>query len=128
MTCGVPQGSQRPLLLNIYMLPQAQIMVNNKICYHNYADNTQIYITISPEDYGPIQVLSTCIKQINDWMCKNFLQLNKDKNEVIVFGGLMSQQDLEKLVHAFIFSRLGCNTLFTGLNKKNKKNQSDSCS
>ena len=40
--------------------------------------------------------------------------------------GLMSQQDLEKLFHAFIFSRLDyCNGVFTGLPKKIK---SDSCS
>ncbi|KAF7650460.1 hypothetical protein LDENG_00125940 [Lucifuga dentata] len=33
--------------------------------------------------------------------------------------GLMSQQGLEKLVHAFIFSRLGyCNGIFTGMSKK----------
>ena len=36
--------------------------------------------------------------------------------------GLMSQQDLEKLVHAFIFSRLDyCNGVFTGLSKKSIK-------
>ena len=87
MTCGVPQGSiLGPLLFNIHMLPLAQIMKNNKISYHSYADDTHIYVTISPGDYAPIQTLSKCIEQINDWMCQNFLQLNKDKTEVMVFG------------------------------------------
>ena len=181
MACGVPQGSiLGPLLFNIYMLPLAQIIENNKICYHSYADDTQIYITISPGDYSPIQALSGCIQQINSWMCQNFLQLNKNKTEVIVFGakeerlkvctqlqslmlettnearnlgvvmdsdlslnshiksitksayyhlknisrikGFMSQKDLEKLVHAFIFSRLDyCNGVFTGLSKRSIK-------
>ncbi len=87
ITCGVPQGSiLGPLLLDIYMLPQAQIMGSYKISYPNHADDTQIYITISPGDYSLIQTLRKCIDQINDWMCQNFLQLNKDKTEVIVFG------------------------------------------
>uniref|UniRef100_A0AAQ5X7A8 Reverse transcriptase domain-containing protein n=1 Tax=Amphiprion ocellaris TaxID=80972 RepID=A0AAQ5X7A8_AMPOC len=178
ITCGVPQGSiLGPLLFNIYMLPLAQTIENNNVSYHSYADDTQIYITMSPGDHGPIQVLGKCIEQINEWLCQNFLQLNKDKTEVMVFGakegrlkvslelqslqlkttdqarnlgvvmdselsfekhikaitksayyhlknisrikGLMSQQDLEKLVHAFIFSRLDyCNSIFTGLPKK----------
>ena len=87
MTCGVPQGSILvPPRLNIYKLPVAQIMENNKICYPSYADKTQIYVTISPGDCGPIQALSKCFEQINDWMCQSFLQLNKHKTDVIVFG------------------------------------------
>ena len=87
MTSGVPQGSiLGPLLFNTYMLPLAQIMENNEICYRSYADDTQIYITITPGDYNPIHTLSRCIEQINDWMCQSFLQSNKDETEIIVFG------------------------------------------
>jgi len=178
ITCGVPQGSiLGPLLFNIYMLPLAQLIKNNNISYHNYADDTQLYITMSPGDYEPIQALRKCLEEINAWMCHNFLQLNKNKTEVIIFGpieerskvstqlqslqlvttdqarslgvvldsdlnlqkhlktitrsafyhlknisrikGLMSQHDLEKLIHAFIFSRIDyCNGVFTGLPKK----------
>ncbi len=82
---GVPQGSiLGPLLFNIYMLPLAQIMESNKISFHYYADDTQIYITMSAGDYGHMQTLSKCTDKINDWMCQNFLRLNKDKTEVIV--------------------------------------------
>ncbi len=64
------------------MLPLVQIVENNNISHHNYADTN----LTSPGDYGPIQALSKCIEQINDWMCQNFLQLNENKNEMIVFG------------------------------------------
>ncbi|XP_076578637.1 LOW QUALITY PROTEIN: uncharacterized protein LOC143315073 [Chaetodon auriga] len=178
MMCGVPQGSiLGPLLFNIYMLPLAQIMEHHNVSYHTYADDTQLYISVSSHDYSPLLSLSECIHQINEWMCQNFRQLNADKREVIVFGpknerskisahlnsmsltktdkarnlgviidsdlnfnnhlklitksayyhlknitrikGCLSKEDMEKLVHAFIFGRLDyCNGVFTGLNKK----------
>ncbi len=178
MTCGVPQGSiLAPLLFSLYMLPLSQIMRKNQIAYHSYADDTQIYLALSPNDYSPIDSLCQCIDEINSWMCQNFLQLNKEKSEVIAFGNkdevlkvnayldsrgqttknqvrnlgviletdlsfsshvkavtksayyhlkniarircFVSSQDLEKLVHAFITSRVDyCNGLLTGLPKK----------
>lgn len=47
-TCGVPKGSiLRPLLVDCYMLPLCQIIQNNKVSYHNHADDTQIYISLT---------------------------------------------------------------------------------
>ncbi len=102
MTCGVPQGSiLAPLLFSLYMLPLSQIMRKNQIAYHSYADDTQIYLDLSPNDYSPIDSLCQCIDEINSWMCQNFLQLNKEKTEVIAFGN----KDEVLKVNAYFDSR-----------------------
>ena len=64
----------------------AEIMKNSDLSYHIYADDTQIYFKITPGDYSPIRTLSKCIEHITDWMTQNFLQLIKQKTEIIVFG------------------------------------------
>ncbi len=102
MTCRVPQGSiLAPLLFSLYMLPLSQIMRKNQIAYHSYADDTQIYLALSPNDYSPIDSLCQCIDEINSWMCQNFLQLNKEKTEVIAFGN----KDEVLKVNAYLDSR-----------------------
>ncbi len=60
-------------------------MRKNQIAYHSYADDTQIYQALSPNDYSPIDSLCQCIDEINSWMCQKCLQLNKEKTEVIAF-------------------------------------------
>lgn len=49
--------------------------------YNHYADDTQIYIKISPGNDSFIHAPYMCIIQIHDWMCHNFLQLKKIKDE-----------------------------------------------
>ncbi len=68
---------------------------------NSYADDTQIYLALSPNDYSPIDSLCQCIDEINSWMCRNFLQLNKEKTEVIAFGN----KDEVLKVNAYLDSR-----------------------
>ena len=85
--CGVPQGSiLGPILFNIYMLPLGGVIRRHGISFHSYADDTQLYIAVSPDDTGPIDSLFNCILDIKSWMAVNFLQLNQDKTEVLVIG------------------------------------------
>ena len=65
------------------MLPIGLIMWNNNIAYHCYADYTEIHIALSPADYRLIDLLCQCIKQVKDWMWRNFLQLNIDETEMM---------------------------------------------
>lgn len=83
--CGVPQGSiLGPILFNLYMLPLGSVIRRHGIAFHSYADDTQLYISMSPNDTGPIDALLKCILDIKSWMAENFLQLNQDKTEVLV--------------------------------------------
>ncbi|XP_073349448.1 uncharacterized protein [Pagrus major] len=85
--CGVPQGSiLGPTLFNLYMLPIGDVIRRHGINFHSYADDTQLYIAVSPDDTGPIDALFNCILDIRSWMAANFLQLNQDKTEVLVIG------------------------------------------
>lgn len=67
ITCGVPQGSiLGPILFSIYMLPLGEIIRNHNIEFHSYADDTQLYISVSPHDVSPVINLVHCLAEIKD--------------------------------------------------------------
>ena len=69
--------------------------------YHVYADDTQLYITFKSSQepaHSCITTLEKCIQEIR-WMRQNFLKLNDDKTEFLLFG---SHQQLSKVCLPFI--------------------------
>ncbi|XP_047193774.1 uncharacterized protein LOC118286550 [Scophthalmus maximus] len=154
-----------------------------RINFHCYADDTQLYLSIKPEETNRVDKLLDCLKDIKAWMTYNFLLLNSEKTEVIILGpkhlretlsdhivtldgitlassstvrnlgvtfdqdmsfdshikqvsrtaffhlrniknirNILSQKDAEKLVHAFVTSRLDyCNSLLLGCPNKSVK-------
>ena len=63
------------------------ILKSFNLGYHVYADDTQLYIPIKPENES-VQVtnLDACINVIKCWMKTNFLKLNDDKTEFLRIG------------------------------------------
>ncbi len=68
------------------MLPLGAIFRKYKVSFHCYADDTQIYLPVRESNPDSIKVLVACLQEVKVWMAANFLMLNEDKTEVIVFG------------------------------------------
>jgi len=86
-TSGVPQGSLLGLLLfTIYTSPVSSFVQSFNIQQHQYADDTQLFIALSPTGFlSDIHNLTQCLSAIH-WFCLNGMALNPDKSDAIIIG------------------------------------------
>lgn len=89
LKCGVPQGSVLgPKEYCMYTKPVGDIIKKHNLLYHCYADDTQLYFTVKPNENwkDKLSVVEACAADISTWMSNNMLKLNQDKTELIVFS------------------------------------------
>ena len=90
---GVPQGSVLgPLLSVLFISPIANVInpdqsnQNNTVSFHQYADDTQLYIgTNSSTLTTQIASIESCTQRVHNWLLNNGLHLNPSKSEAIAF-------------------------------------------
>jgi hypothetical protein len=83
---GVPQGSvMGPLDFIAYLGPTFDIAQRHGVCMHQYADDTQLYLSFDlDKQKEALAQMEACINDIRQWMRQNKLKLNEDKSELLI--------------------------------------------
>ena len=95
---GFPQGSKiGPFGFKLYTKRLAAIAQKHGVYLHLYADDTQLYLPFDPQNSkSAMEQMIACIAEIKLWMANNYLKLNEDKTEFIIFG---TPHDLKSVSH-----------------------------
>ena len=87
-----------PVLLTQYTVPIGAICRRHGVSYQLYADDTQLYITVTIGDEVDEELvrlkIEACIAEIREWMAHHKLKLNDDKTE---YQLVVSSQNSDKV-------------------------------
>ena len=98
---GMPQGSLfGPFSYPKYAAPISRIAEKYGIHYHQYADDTQLYVECTDSNVDRQRAkLEQCIEEIREWSTSNKLRLNDSKTEFLVVGSRYAKKkpDIDSL-------------------------------
>ena len=99
LSCGVLQRScLGPVLFLLYVSQLFQIINKHLPSSHGYADDTQLYLSFSPDSPvvqdQAIQIISNCINEVPAWLVSRKLMFTDTKTEFLIIG---TRQQLAKV-------------------------------
>ena len=91
----VPQGSVLgPVLLTLCITPLSAIIFSFDINHHLYADDTQIYVSLSVSGAKEsLENLQHCVTVVSAWMTGFKLKLNPSKTYFLFIGTKLQQEE-----------------------------------
>jgi hypothetical protein len=98
LTLLCPRGRSSVQFFSLCTPPLLELIKSfPNICHHLYADDTQIYTSITPKSAANnLHMLQNCVATIQEWMTSNKLKLNPDKTEFVIIGPPHKREELSQ--------------------------------
>jgi len=88
------------LLFTIYVSPVASLLSHLGVNQHQYADDTQLFISISRSlASANLLTLESALTVLSQWFSLNCLALNPDKSDAILLGTHQRNSSLSNITH-----------------------------